>query len=83
MLSEAKTFENEFLGIMKSNMRDFEGRITRSAVVEKVIEKKKEKKKVQEGQKKITVIARNGTNFVKKDVVYKEEEGKPAANGKA
>ena len=66
---------------MNTNMRDFEGRITKSAVVEKVIQKKKEKKKAQEGQKKITVIARNGTNFVKKDVLYKEGEGKPGMNG--
>jgi hypothetical protein len=46
LATEAKQFEAEFLNVMNGNMKDFSGRIAKATFVEKVIEKKKEKRKV-------------------------------------
>lgn len=66
---------------MNSNIKDYAGRIAKSAFVEKVIERKKEKRKVSEGKRKIVVIGRSANNkFTRKDVVYCSSES-PAENG--
>lgn len=75
-MKESKVFDSEFLNVMNSHIKDLTGRIAKPAFVEKVIEKKRERKKVNEGEQKRTVIGRCGTKFVKKEVVYaaKQEE---------
>ncbi len=70
LLSEARMFDSEFLNVMNSHIKDLSGRIAKPAFVEKVIEKKRERKKVGEGEQKRTVIGRCGTKFVKKEVVF-------------
>ena len=54
---------------MNGNMKDFSGRIAKATFVEKVIEKKKEKRKVGQSDKKLVVIGRNGNKFIKKDII--------------
>jgi len=70
--AESKTFENEFLNVMNSHIKDLSGKIAKPAIVEKTIERKKDKRKLNEGEKKIVVIARNGSKFTKKDIVFKD-----------
>lgn len=55
---------------MNSHIKDLSGKIARPAIVEKVIERKKDKRKLNEGERKIVVIARNGNKFAKKDIVF-------------
>ena len=75
LASETDAFNHEFHNIMNSHIKDLSGKIARTAFVEKVIERKKEKKKVGEGEQKKTVIGRCGNKFVKKDVVYHSKVG--------
>lgn len=56
---------------MNSHIKDLSGRIAKPAFVEKMIERKKDKKKTGEGEIKRTVIGRCGNKFVKKEVVVK------------
>lgn len=77
MVNEAKTFDNEFLNVMSSHIKDLSGRIAKPAFVEKVIERKRERKKVVEGEQKRTIIGRCGNKFVKKEVVFASESSKP------
>jgi hypothetical protein len=64
---------------MNSHIKDLSGKIARPAVVEKIIEKKKDRKKIGAGEQKKTVIGRCGGKFIKKEVVYQsntdEKEG--------
>jgi hypothetical protein len=54
-------------------MKDYSGRIAKPLYVEKIIEKKKEKKKeVGEKEKCIVVIGRSGNKFIKKDIIIKK-----------
>lgn len=57
---------------MNSHIKDLSGKIAKPAFVEKVIERKKDKRKLNEGEKKIVVIARNGNKFTKKDVFFSD-----------
>ena len=60
---------------MNSNIKDYAGRIAKSAFVEKVIERRKEKRKISEGKRKIVVIGRSTNNkFTRKDVVYSSSD---------
>lgn len=54
-----------------SHIKDLSGKIAKPAFVEKVIDRKKDKRKLNEGERKIVVIARNGNKFTKKDIVFK------------
>jgi hypothetical protein len=45
MMSEAKMFDSEFHNVMNSHIKDLSDRIAKPAFVEKVIEKKRERKK--------------------------------------
>jgi hypothetical protein len=76
MMTESNNFDFEFRNIMSSHIKDLSGRIAKPTFVEKVIEKKKERKKVGEGQQKRTVIGRCGNKFIKKEVVYSAPEEK-------
>jgi ribosomal protein L30E len=60
---------------MNSHIKDLSGKIAKPAIVEKVIERRKEKRKLGEGEKKIVVIARNGNKFMKKDIVFASLDG--------
>ena len=62
---------------MNSHIKDLSGKIAKPAFVEKVIERKKDKRKVNEGEKKIVVIARNGNKFAKKDIFYASNSIEP------
>lgn len=75
LATETDAFNHEFHSIMNSHIKDLSGKIARPAFVEKVIERKKERKKVGEGEQKRTVIGRCGNKFVKKDVVYHSKVG--------
>ena len=59
---------------MNTHVKDLTGRIAKPAFVEKVIERKKDRKKVGEGEQKRTVIGRCGNKFVKKEVIYQVKE---------
>ena len=59
---------------MNSHIKDLSGKIAKPAFVEKVIERKKEKKKVGEGEQKRMVIGRCGNKFIKKEVVFENKE---------
>lgn len=59
---------------MNSHIKDLSGKIAKPAFVEKFIERKKERKKINEGEQKRTVIGRCGNKFIKKEVIYKEKE---------
>lgn len=61
---------------MNSHIKDLSGRIAKPAFVEKVIEKKRDRKKAGEGEQKKTVIGRCGNKFVKKEVVFQSETPK-------
>jgi len=61
---------------MNSHIKDLSGRIAKPAFVEKVIEKKRDRKKVGEGEQKKTVIGRCGSKFVKKEIVFQSEQAK-------
>lgn len=63
-------FDSEFLNVMNSHIKDLSDRIAKPAFVEKVIEKKRERKKAGEGEQKKTIIGRSGNKFVKKEVVF-------------
>ena len=85
LASETDNFNHEFLNIMNSHIKDLTGKIAKPAFVQKVIERKKERKKVGEGEQKRTVIGRCGNKFVKKEVVYKvnsEEKEKQEQDNK-
>lgn len=58
---------------MNSHIKDYAGRIARPAYVERIIEKKRDRKKVQEGESKMTIIGRSGNRFVRKDIVMQED----------
>ena len=45
-MTETNNFNHEFLNIMDSHNKDLSGRIAKPVFVEKVIERKKEKKKI-------------------------------------
>lgn len=66
LASETDSFNQEFNSIMHSHIKDLSGKMARPAFVEKVIERKKEKKKVGAGEQKKMVIGRCGGKFVKK-----------------
>lgn len=55
---------------MTSHIKDLSGKIAKAAIVEKQVQRKKDKRKMKEGEKKIVVIARNGNKFTKKDIIY-------------
>ena len=59
---------------MNSNIKDYSYRIAKPILVEKVIERRKDKKKVGDSEKKIVVIGRCGNKFIKKDVIYSSNE---------
>ena len=59
---------------MNCHIKDLSGKIAKPAFVEKVIERKKDRKKTTEGQQKRTVIGRCGNKFIKKEVIYQEKE---------
>jgi ribosomal protein L30E len=59
---------------MNSHIKDLSGKIAKPAFVEKVIERKKDKRKLNEGERKIVVIARNGNKFTKKDIFYAKKK---------
>lgn len=56
---------------MEENRKDFSSRLAKPMYLEKVFDKKKEKKK--DGPY-ITVIGRSGARFIKKDVVLAEQK---------
>ncbi len=62
---------------MNSHIKDLSGKIAKPAFVEKIIERKKDKRKLNEGEKKIVVIARNGNKFAKKDIFYASNSNEP------
>ena len=64
-----KTFDKEFNSIMETARKDYSSRIAKPVHLEKVFDKKKEKKK--EGAC-ITVIGRSGNKFIRKDIAKKE-----------
>ena len=72
--NESEAFDNEFRTIMTSHIKDLSGRIAKPTFVEKVIEKKKEKKKTGEGEQKKIVIGRSGSKFVRKEVIIPVKE---------
>ena len=49
MAAESKSFEGEFLSVMNSHIKDLSGKIAKPAIVEKVIERRKETRKLGEG----------------------------------
>jgi hypothetical protein len=59
---------------MNSHIKDLSGKIAKPAFVEKVFEKKKDRKKINEGEQKRTVIGRCGNRFIKKEVIYQEKD---------
>lgn len=59
---------------MNSHNKDLLGKIAKPIFVEKDIDRKKDKRKLAEGERKITVIARNGNRFTKKDIVYTSKD---------
>lgn len=65
LLQEVKAFDREFNSIMETNRKDYSSRIAKPVHLEKVFDKKKEKKK--EGPC-ITIIGRSGNKFIRKDV---------------
>lgn len=74
-MQENKIFEKELTNIMEENRKDYSSRIAKPMYLEKVFEKKRERKK--DGPC-ITVIGRSGNKFIKKDVsnVVKTDEKK-------
>lgn len=74
-------FDGEFLNVMNSHIKDLTGRMAKPAFVEKVIEKKRERKKIGEGEQKRTVIGRCGVKFVKKDVVFASKQEESSLSG--
>lgn len=71
MIQESKAFDKELTSIMEENRKDFSSRIAKPMYLEKVFDKKKEKKK--DGPF-ITVIGRSGNKFIKKDVTVAEQK---------
>ena len=59
---------------MTSHIKDLSGKIAKPAFVEKVIERKKDKKKVGEGEQKKIVIGRSGNKFIKKEVIVQTKD---------
>lgn len=72
--NESDTFDHEFRSIMTSHIKDLSGKIAKPAFVEKVIERKKDKKKVGEGEQKKIVIGRSGNKFIKKEVIVQTKD---------
>jgi hypothetical protein len=71
-MNEAKLFDSEFSSVMNSHIKDYSGRIAKPAFVERMIERKREKKKPQEGEVKKSIIGRSGNRFLKKDLILQE-----------
>ena len=63
-----KAFDKEFNNIMETTRKDYSSRIAKPVFLEKVFDKKKEKKK--EGPT-ITIIGRSGNKFIRKDITKK------------
>lgn len=69
MVEESKLFEKELTNIMEENRKDYSSRIAKQVHLEKVFDKRKEKKR--EGPT-MTVIGRSGLKFIKKDIAKVE-----------